>query len=55
MHLLRKLAIAANVLFVLWIFYNGLNEGWKGTPPEIASYVGLALLLLLNSYLLFEK
>ncbi|MBK6766356.1 MAG: hypothetical protein IPG71_08570 [bacterium] len=53
--MIRKLAITANILFVVWILYNGMNEGWQGTPPEIVSYVGLLVLLLLNSYLLLKR
>lgn len=50
---LRYAAIAGNVLFILWITRNGINEGFRGTPPEIASYVGLFVLLTLNSVLLW--
>jgi hypothetical protein len=53
--LLRRLAIAGNLLFVLWILYNGMNEGFKGTPPEIVSYIALVLLLGLNTLLLLRK
>jgi hypothetical protein len=49
---LRYVAIAGNMLFVLWILYNGINEGFRGTPVEIVSYVGLVVLLLLNAILL---
>jgi hypothetical protein len=52
---LRYLAIAGNVAFVLWILRNGINEGFKATPVEIVSYVGLVILLLLNTFLLLER
>jgi hypothetical protein len=54
-NLLRYIAIAGNVIYVLWILVNGINEGFKGTTVEIVSYVGLLLLLALNTVLLFRK
>ena len=33
--LLSLLAIAGNILFVLWILYNGINESFHGTTIEI--------------------
>jgi hypothetical protein len=52
---LRHVAIAGNMLFVLWILYNGMNEGFRGTRPEVISYIGLVLLLVLNSLLLIGR
>jgi hypothetical protein len=52
---LRPLAIVGNALFILWITYNGINEGFAGTGPEIVSYVCLLLLLALNIALLAHK
>jgi hypothetical protein len=52
---LRDAAIAGNVLFILWITRNGINEGFRGTGPEIASYFGLVVLLALNSVLLWRS
>jgi hypothetical protein len=53
--LLKYIAIAGNIIFVLWILYNGFNEGFKATGPEMVSYVGLILLLALNCILLGLK
>jgi hypothetical protein len=53
-HLFRLLGTAAiigNAVFVLWILYNGMDEGWRATPVQLASYVGLMLLLALNTVL----
>ncbi|MBI1342957.1 MAG: hypothetical protein GC171_08490 [Terrimonas sp.] len=50
--LLRGGAMTANMVFVLWILYNGIQEGFRGTVPEIISYIGLMLLLTLNTLLL---
>lgn len=53
--LLRYSAILGNILFLLWIVWNGVDEGFKGTIYQIASYSGLILLLILNSVLLLRK
>ena len=29
--LFKYLAIAGNVLFILWVSYNGIDEGFSGT------------------------
>jgi len=52
---LKYLALAGNILFILWITYNGIDEGFRGTPYQIMSYIGLTGLLILNSVLLFAK
>ena len=53
--LFRTLAIIGNALFVLWITYIGIAEGFSGTLPEKVSYVSLIALLLLNIVLLSRK
>jgi len=50
--LLRYAAILGNILYILWILYNGLNEGFSGTMVEMVSYIGLILLLGVNVLLL---
>ena len=30
-NLFKYLAIAGNVLFILWVTYNGIDEGFRGT------------------------
>jgi hypothetical protein len=52
--LARYAAIAGDGVFVLWILRNGIDEGFRGTPPEIASYVALILLLALNATLVYR-
>jgi hypothetical protein len=54
-NLFRYIAIAGNAIYVLWILVNGISEGFKGTIVEIVSYIGLLLLLALNTVLLFRK
>ena len=51
---LRYVAITGNVLFFLWILYNGIDEGPQGaTIYQVISYIGLIFLLILNTFLLF--
>ena len=50
--LLKKVAIAGNVIFILWVVYNAIDSGFSGTKPEIASFIGLILLMTLNIALL---
>ena len=50
---LRALAIAGNVLFVLWILYNGIDEGFKVTSiSQMLLYIGMMIVLSLNAALL---
>ncbi len=49
------LALTGNLTFILWMTVNGIDEGFQGTGPQIASYVGLVGLLLLNSLLLVRR
>jgi len=53
--LLRYATIAGNMIFMLWITYNGTREGFKGTWPEKASYLGLMGLLAINSFFLLNN
>jgi hypothetical protein len=53
--LLSWLAIAGNILFVLWILYNGINESFQGTTIEKISYITLMGLLAVNAFLLIRK
>ena len=51
--LLFLAAIAGNILFVLWVSFNGLKEHFQGTIFEKLSYIGLMGLLAVNTFLLF--
>ena len=53
--LLSWLAIAGNILFVLWILFNGINESFQGTTIEKISYITLMGLLSVNALLLIRK
>jgi hypothetical protein len=47
-------AIAGNVVYVPWILRNGIEQGFRGTPVEVVSWIGLLVLLLLNATLLWR-
>ncbi len=53
--LLSWAAIIANLLFVMWILYNGINENFQGTVIEKISYITLMGLLSVNAFLLIRK
>lgn len=52
---MRAAAVFGNLLFVLWIFYNAIHVGVRGTWPEIISCTVLIGLLALNSYLILTS
>ena len=50
---LRYLAVAGNILFVLWILFNAMDEGPATTPPiQIVLLIGMLMVLSLNAALL---
>ncbi len=51
----RYAAILGNFVFMVWVIYNGIDEGFQGTFYQILSYIGLILLLTLNSILLLVE
>ncbi len=53
--LLSWAAVAGNILFLLWILYNGINENFQGTTIEKISYITLMGLLAVNALLLIRK
>jgi hypothetical protein len=53
--LLRYAAICGNILFVLWILFNAMDEGFRGTLPEKLSAIGMIGLLTVNCFLLLRK
>ena len=52
--LLSWAAVAGNILFILWITYNGINEHFRGTVFEKLSYIGLVVLLTVNTVLVLR-
>lgn len=55
MTLLTWGAVAGNILFVLWVTYNGIDEGFQGTLPEKISYITLMALLVTNVFLILRR
>ncbi len=56
MRSLRYLALCGNALFVLWIVYNGIDEGSRNVGRVEAFSLGsLVALLALNFILLWQK
>jgi hypothetical protein len=52
---LTYVAIGGDIIFILWVVRNGIDSGFRGTPPEVASFIGLVALLTLNAVLLYNK
>jgi len=52
---LSLIALAGNVLFILWGSYNAIDEGFTGTLPEKVSYVVLMGLLAINCFLILRN
>ena len=50
--ILSWLAVSGNLFFILWIWYNGINENFEGTAIEKISYLLLTALLATNTLLL---
>ena len=53
--LLRFAGISGNVLFVLWVTFNGWQQGFSGSIYQKLSWVGLITLLSINSFLILRK
>jgi uncharacterized membrane protein (DUF2068 family) len=52
---LEWFAVAGNAIFILWLLYNGIDEGFRGTAPQIVSALSLSVLLVVNSALIVSK
>lgn len=48
-------AIAGNIVFILWIIFNGIDEGFKATLPEKISYLTLIALLITNVFIILRS
>jgi len=53
--ILRHAAILGDVFFILWITYNGIDEGFAGTIYQKVSYISLVSLLILDIGLLYRR
>lgn len=54
-NLVKYAAIFGNVIFIIWIIFNGISEGFVATLLEKLSYIGLIILLGLNTFYLVGK
>ena len=54
-NLFRCVAILGNLFYILWILYNGIDEGFSATIIQKVSYIGLIILLILNIILFYSK
>lgn len=52
---LKYAAIAGNIIFILWILYNGIDEKFSGTLVEKFSFLTLTCLLTVNCILLIRR
>lgn len=52
---LRYFAIFGNGMYILWILYNGADEGFQSTPIHTMAYIGILVLLALDIVLLYGK
>jgi hypothetical protein len=49
----RYFAIAGSMLFVFWILFNGMDEGFQpATPAEMIQYLSMIVLLSVTATLL---
>jgi hypothetical protein len=48
-------AVCGNILFVLWVLFNAMDEGFSGTMPEKLSGIFLIGLLITNTVLVLSK
>ncbi len=48
----RYVAVVGNVIFILWITFNAIDSGFRGTIYEKISGIGLIFLLTLNILLI---
>ena len=53
--LLRYAVIGGNIVFILWILFNAMDEGFSGTIVEKFSAAGLICLLAVNCILLANR
>ncbi len=54
-NMVKNILIVGNVVFVLWIIYNGIDEGFSGTVIEKVSFIALVSLLALNTWFIARE
>ena len=52
---LRYVALTGDIIYILWILYNGMDERFRNIfSVEAVVLIGLIFLLILNIILLFK-
>ena len=55
-NLIKYLVVIGDVTYILWILYNGINEGFRNIRSvESIVLMGLILLLSFNIIILFKQ
>lgn len=53
--ILLMIALPGNAIYLIWVIFNGINDGFDATPFQKMSYFGLLTLLVINLVLLSSK
>ena len=51
----KYIALAGNVLYILWILYNAVDSGFQERPVQMVALTGLLILLILNILLIYRN
>ena len=51
----RYITIAGNSIYILWMLYNGIDEGFNAGIVPLVAIIGLTCLLALNIILLWRQ
>jgi hypothetical protein len=53
---IRYLALFGDIVYILWILYNGIDEGFRSIASvQSVALLGLIILLILNIFLLTSR
>jgi hypothetical protein len=52
--IIRSLVILGDILYFLWIFYNGIDDDFHASPMQLVSYVGILILLVVNAIIIYN-
>jgi hypothetical protein len=53
--ILTMLAVTGNGVFIVWVTYNAIDEGFNAATVQYVSYIGLMALLVINIVLLLKN
>ena len=55
LNVIQNVAISGNILYFIWIVWNGIDEGSKGIGiVQAISLTGLLILLVINIFLVYN-